>query len=93
MDISYIFYTRSNEEKYRNYIEIDFLLTTRNKVSLKLIPLEVKSSKSYKVESMKRFIEKFEDRIDKAYIIHPKNLSIREDGIICIPVYDNLLII
>lgn len=87
MDISYIFYTRSNEEKYRNYIEIDFLLTTRNKVSLKLIPLEVKSSKSYKVESMKRFIEKFEDRIDKAYIIHPKNLSIREDGIICIPAY------
>lgn len=81
------FYTRYNEEKHRNDIEIDFLLTTGNKVSQKLIPLEVKSSKSYKVESMKRFIEKFEDRIDKAYIIHPKNLSIREDGIICIPAY------
>lgn len=81
------FYTRYNEEKHRNDIEIDFLLTTGNKMSQKLIPLEVKSSKSYKVESMKRFIEKFEDRIDKAYIIHPKNLSIREDGIICIPVY------
>ena len=86
MDINY-FYTRYNEEKHRNDIEIDFLLTTGNKVSQKLIPLEVKSSKSYKVESMKKFIEKFEDRIDKAYIIHPKNLSIREDGIICIPVY------
>lgn len=81
------FYTRYNEEKHRNDIEIDFLLTTGNKVSQKLIPLEVKSSKSYKVESMKRFIGKFEDRIDKAYIIHPKNLSIREDGIICIPAY------
>lgn len=81
------FYTRYNEEKHRNDIEIDFLLTTGNKVSQKLIPLEVKSSKSYKVESMKRFIEKFKDRIDKAYIIHPKNLSIREDGIICIPAY------
>lgn len=81
------FYTRYNEEKHRNDIEIDFLLTTGNKVSQKLIPLEVKSSKSYKVESMKKFIEKFEDRIDKAYIIHPKNLSIREDGIICIPAY------
>jgi len=22
-----------------------------------------------------------------AYIIHPKNLSIREDGILCIPAY------
>ena len=81
------FYTRYNEEKHRNDIEIDFLLTTGNKVSQKLIPLEVKSSKSYKVESMKKFIEKFEDKIDKAYIIHPKNLSIREDGIICIPAY------
>lgn len=81
------FYTRYNKEKHRNDIEIDFLLTIGNKVSQKLIPLEVKSSKSYKVESMKKFIEKFEDRIDKAYIIHPKNLSIREDGIICIPAY------
>ena len=81
------FYTRYNEEKHKNDIEIDFLLTTGNKVSQKLIPLEVKSSKSYKVESMKKFIEKFKDRIDKAYIIHPKNLSIREDGIICIPAY------
>ena len=81
------FYTRYNKEKQRNDIEIDFLLTTRNKVSQKLIPLEVKSSKLYKIESMKRFIEKFKDRIDKAYIIHPKNLSIIEDGIICIPAY------
>ena len=84
------FYTGYNEEKHRNDIEIDFLLTTGNKVSQKLIPLVVKSSKSYKVESMKRFIEKFKDRIDKAYIIHPKNLSIREDGIICIPAYTTI---
>jgi len=81
------FYTRYNEEKHRNDIEIDFLLTTGNKVSQKLIPLEVKSSKSYKIESMKKFVEKYKDRIDKAYIIHPKNLSIRENGIICIPAY------
>ena len=81
------FYTRYNEEKHRNDIEVDFLLTSGNKVSQKLIPIEVKSSKSYKVESMLRFVDKFKDRIDKAYIIHPKNLSIREDGIICIPAY------
>jgi len=81
------FYTRYSVEKHRNDIEIDFLLTTGNKVSQKLIPLEIKSSKSYKVESMEKFIDKFKDRIDKAYIIHPKNLSIREDGIICIPAY------
>ena len=81
------FYTRYNEEKHRNDIEIDFLLTTGNKVSQKLIPIEVKSSKTYKTESMKKFIKIFKNRIDKAYIIHPKNLSISEDGIICIPAY------
>ena len=81
------FYTRYSEEKHRNDIEIDFLLTTGNKVSQKLIPVEVKSSKSYKVESMIKFIEKYKRRIDKAYIIHPKNLLIRDDGIICIPAY------
>jgi len=63
------------------------ILSFGNKVSQKLIPLEVKSSKSYKVGSMKKFIEKFGNRIDKAYIIRPKNLSIREDGIIYIPAY------
>lgn len=81
------FYARYNEEKHRKDIEIDFLLTTGNKVSEKIIPLEVKSSKSYKIESIKRFIEKINNRIDKAFIIHPMNLSIREDGIICIPAY------
>ena len=81
------FYTRYSEEKHRNDIEIDFLLTTGNKVSQKLIPIEVKSSKSYKTESMINFIEKFKTRIDKTYIIHHKNLTIREDGIICILAY------
>ncbi len=81
------FYTSYNEEKHRNDIEIDFLLTNGSKVSQKLIPIEVKSSKSYKVESLTKFTKKFKTRIDKTYIIHPKNLSIREDGIICIPAY------
>ena len=81
------FYTHYNEEKHRNDIEIDFLLTKGSVVSQKLIPIEVKSSKSYKTESMLRFISKYKNRIDKAYIIHPKNFSIREDGIICIPAY------
>lgn len=81
------FYTKYNEEKHRNDIEIDFLLTTGSKISQKLIPIEVKSAKSYKTESLNRFISKFKDRIDKVYIIHPKNFSIRDDGIICIPIY------
>ena len=81
------FYTHYNAKKHRNDIEIDFLLTNGDKIKQKLIPIEVKSANSYKTESLNRFIKKFRKRIEKAYIIHPKNLSIREDGIICIPVY------
>ena len=81
------FYTKYNEEKHRNDIEIDFLLSTGNRVSQKLIPIEVKSAKSYKTESLNRFIEIYKNRINRAFIIHPKNFSIRENGIICIPVY------
>jgi hypothetical protein len=82
------FYTRYNAEKRRNDIEIDFLLTTGSKVKQKLIPIEVKSAKSFKAESLQRFNDKFKARIDVSYIIHPKNLMIRDDGgIICLPAY------
>ena len=81
------FYTHYNEEMHRNDIEIDFLLTSGSKIAHKLIPIEVKSSKSYKTESLNRFIDKFKDRIDCSYVIHPKNLCVKDNGIICIPVY------
>ena len=81
------FYTRYSEEKHRNDIEIDFILSKGNKVKNKIIPIEVKSSKSYKTESLNLFNDIFKMRIDESYIIHPKNLSIRDNGIICIPSY------
>ncbi len=81
------FYTRYSPEKHRNDIEIDFLLTTGSKTSQKLIPIEVKSSKTYKTESLNAFGKIFGERIDTSYIIHPKNLFVREDGIVCIPAY------
>lgn len=81
------FYTHYSEEKHRNDIEIDFILSSGNKINNRIIPIEVKSSKKYKTESLDKFLEKYKSRIDKAYIIHPKNLSIRENGIICIPAY------
>lgn len=81
------FYTRYSKEKHRNDLEIDFILSTGNKVSQKIIPIEVKSSKSYQTKSLDSFVEIFKNRIEQSYVIHPKNLSIRENGIICIPPY------
>lgn len=80
------YYTKYNPEKHRNDIEIDFLLTEGGKVNRRVVPIEVKSSKRYQTKSLERFMEKYKDRIGSCYIIHPKNLSLKDD-IICIPPY------
>ena len=80
------FYTRYNVEKHRNDIEIDFLISNNSKLKYKMFPVEVKSSKRYSIESLKRFKEKYKARIGECYVIHPRNLSFKDD-IICIPPY------
>jgi predicted AAA+ superfamily ATPase len=80
------FYTRYNEEKHRNDIEIDFLISNNSKLTYKTFPIEVKSGKKYTIKSLTRFKEKYSKRIGGCYIIHPKNLSIKDD-ILCIPPY------
>ncbi len=80
------FYTHYSEEKHRNDIEIDFLLSNNSKLKYKMYPVEVKSGTNYSTKSLIRFREKYRQRIGECYIIHPRNLSVR-DGIICIPPY------
>lgn len=81
------FYNHFSKEKHRNDIEVDFIISTGSRVNNKIIPIEVKSSKNYTTSSLIKFKEKFHERIAESYIIHPKNLLLREDGIICIPAY------
>ena len=80
------FYTRYSEEKHRNDMEIDFLISNGSKTKPKIFPIEVKSGKRYTTTSLERFIDVYSHRIGQAYIIHPKNLQI-SDRIICIPSY------
>lgn len=80
------FYTRYSEEKHRNDVEIDFLLSNDSKLHFKIIPIEVKSSKNYSAVSLNTFKEIYRRRMSDAYIVHPKNLSVL-DGIIRIPPY------
>ena len=80
------FYTHYSEEKHRNDIEIDFLISNGSITKPKIYPIEVKSGKRYKTESLEKFVGQYRRRIGKAYIIHPKNLSVKGD-IICIPSY------
>ncbi len=80
------FYTQYNEEKKRNDIEIDFIISNNSKTKYKMYPIEVKSGTSYSTKSLLKFREKYKQRIGCCYIIHPRNLSVKED-ILCIPPY------
>ena len=80
------FYTHYDVESKRNDIEIDFLLSNMSKTKFKIYPIEVKSSKQYRSISLTKFEEKYKSRIGQSYLIHPKNLSVKDD-IIYIPSY------
>ncbi|MBR0164475.1 MAG: ATP-binding protein [Lachnospiraceae bacterium] len=80
------FYTHYSEEKHRNDIEIDFLISNNSKLKYKIFPVEVKSGKRYRTTSLTRFREKYKKRIGESYLIHPRNLVIKDD-VVCVPPY------
>jgi len=80
------FYTRFNEEKHRNDIEVNFLVSNESKTNFRISPIEVKSSKNYTATSLERFRGLFESRTECSYIIHPKNFSM-DGNLIRIPPY------
>ncbi len=80
------FYTSYNREKHRNDIEIDFIISNKSKTNFRIYPIEVKSSRNYSIRSMERFLDKFNDRTDRAYVIHTKNFK-TEGNIVYIPSY------
>lgn len=80
------FYTHYDNFKRRNDIEIDFIISNNSKTKYKMYPIEVKSSARYSVASLLKFREKYKSRIGGCYIIHPRNLTYKDD-ILCIPPY------
>lgn len=80
------FYNHYNDYLHRNDIEVDFLLSNQSKTNVKLYPVEVKSSDNYRTTSLDNFVKKYHDRIDTAYIIHPKSLM-QKGEIWAIPPY------
>lgn len=69
------FYTHYSEEKHRNDIEIDFLLSAESGVAPRVDPVEVKSSKNYTKTSFEKFKKRFGRRIGQSYLVHPKAFS------------------
>ena len=73
-------------------MEIDFLIakksiTNRHNIS----PIEVKSGKNYTLNSLNKFISKYNNNLDIPYVIHTSDLKI-ENGITYLPIYMLILI-
>ena len=81
------FYSRNDKERRENHMEIDFLISEKGKVA----PIEVKSG-SYKTHSsLDKFKRKFTSKLSNSYILHTKDVMIK-DGIVHLPVYMAMLL-
>ena len=80
------FYTRYSDEKHRNDIEIDYLLSNDSRTNYRINPIEVKSSKNYSTVSMGKFMDVFKRKVEDPMIVHPKNL-VEVEGVLRIPAY------
>ena len=68
-------------------MEIDFLIT-KDSITNKhnIIPIEVKSGERYTYSSLNKLKNKYQDYLDKAIIVHNKDLKIEND-ILYLPIY------
>lgn len=81
------FYSCSSRENADDRMEIVFLIrkkivTSRHNIS----PIEVKSSSRYRLTSLEKFGKKFSYYLGKSFVLHTKDLEIK-DGITYLPIY------
>lgn len=74
----FYFYARYNDDKHRNEVEKDFILSNHSKLKYQIFPIEVKSNDKYTIRSLIRFNESFHERIVESSVTHPKNLCAKE---------------
>jgi len=81
------FYSNSSRTDSSSRMEIDFLVS-KSRVSSRhnISPIEVKSSKNYTLSSMKKFMLKFNSRLNTPYVLHTGDLK-ADDGITFLPIY------
>ena len=76
------YYTNVDKENFKNNIEIDFIIIQNKKMN----PIEVKSGNYNKHTSIDRFKTKFGKNVGTRYVIHTKDLKIKND-IVYLPLY------
>ncbi len=81
------FYGNYDKEDAANRMEIDFLIQKPNVTSRHNIsPLEVKSSTNYTLTSLNKCREKFGPYLSTSYVLHSKDLEIK-DEVVYLPLY------
>lgn len=81
------FYSRYSKDNANDRMEVDFLIrkkviTSKHNIS----PIEVKSSPQYSLSSLEKFEKKFANYLGKSFVLHTKDLEIK-DGITYLPLY------
>lgn len=81
------FYFSADREDADSRMQIDFLVqkkvvTSRHNIS----PVEVKSSTNYTLTSINKCIKKFGQYLSSPYVLHSKDLEIK-DGLVYLPLY------
>ncbi len=81
------FYSNPSRDDAESRMEIDFLVakssvTNRHNIA----PIEVKSSKRYKLSSLRKFIVKYPSQLHTPYVLHTSDLKV-ENGIVFVPLY------
>jgi len=76
------FYSRVDSNNRKNMMEIDFLISKKNKIC----PVEVKSHQYRAHSSLDKFRRRFSSTLGDTYIIYAKDVIVKDD-IIHLPVY------
>ena len=81
------FYSNSSREDATSRMEIDFLVA-KSKISSRhnISPIEVKSGKNYTLSSLKKFMGKYKEQLNTAYVLHTGDLKV-DGGITYLPLY------
>ena len=81
------FYSNPSRDNRDARMEIDFLIA-KSKISSRhnISPIEVKSSKSYTLTSIRKFMDKYHALLHTPYVVHTGDLKV-EDGVVFLPVY------
>jgi len=81
------FHVNADGQRGENRMEIDFLVSKANlQRRHNVVPIEVKGTGEYATKSLDKFLRKYADYLNDAYVIHTKNLE-RGDRRMCLPVY------